>query len=173
MRIACVLADMFEDDEFGKPYQAFREAGHQVIVTGSEAPKTVKGYRGQLTQQIDRSITDVRPDEFDAVFIPGGYSPDHLRADPRMVEFVRAMVESGRPCFAICHGPQLLMTAHVVAGRTMTAWKTVQDDLRQVGADVVDQEVVEDGNLITSRMPADIPAFIEKSLGKLEQLAPR
>jgi protease I len=90
-----------------------------------------------------------------------------------MVEFVRAMVESGRPCFAICHGPQLLMTAQVVAGRTMTAWKTIQDDLRQVGADVVDQEVVEDGNLITSRMPADIPAFIEKSLGKLEQLAPR
>ena len=111
--------------------------------------------------------------EFDALFIPGGYSPDHLRADNRMVAFARAFFNPDRPVFAICHGPQILMTARVVHNRRMTAWKTIQDDLHQVGADVLDQEVVVDGNLVTSRQPADIPAFNRACLAVLDRvLAP-
>lgn len=163
MRIACVLSSMFEDDEFKKPYAAFREAGHEVTVIGSRAGEEVKGYRGTVTQRVDRGIGEVGPEEFDALFIPGGYSPDHLRADRRFVDFTRAMVEAGRPTFAICHGPQLLITADVVRGRRMTAWTTIQDDLRKVGAEVEDREVVVDRNLVTSRRPDDIPAFVDSA----------
>jgi deglycase len=112
----------------------------------------------------------VRPDEYDALFIPGGYSPDHLRLNPRVVSFTRAFFDADKPVFAICHGPQLLITARVVKGRTLTAWPTIQDDLRQLGAKVVDQEVAVDGNLVTSRKPDDIPAFIRESLKVLEKV---
>ena len=110
------------------------------------------------------------PDEFDALFLPGGYSPDHLRADQRMVAFARAFFDRERPVFAVCHGPQLLLTAGVVKGRTMTAWKTVQVDLKAAGANVVDKEVVIDRNLVTSRQPEDLEAFTKASLDLLSQV---
>lgn len=173
MRIACLLSSMFEDSEFQTPYQAFREAGHTVVVIGAEAGQELTGYRGEVTKKTDRGIAEARADEFDALFIPGGYSPDHLRADPRVVDFTRSVVESGRPCFAICHGPQLLITAGVVPGRKMTAWSTIQGDLAKVGADVVDEEVAVDDGLVTSRKPDDIPAFIDASLATLAERAPQ
>lgn len=172
MRIACLLSSMFEDNEFQAPYQAFREAGHQVIVIGTEGGQELTGFRGDVTKKTDRGISEARPDEFDALFIPGGYSPDHLRADPHVVSFTRSMVGSGRPCFAICHGPQLLISAEVVEGRRMTAWTTIRDDLAKVGANVADEEVVVDDGMVTSRTPADIPAFINASLATLEERAP-
>jgi protease I len=172
MRIACLLSSMFEDTEFQAPYQAFREAGHQVLVVGSKGGEELEGYRGKVSQKTDRGISEARPDEFDALFIPGGYSPDHLRADPHVVDFARSMVESGRPCFAICHGPQLLITADVVQGRRMTAWPTIQGDLRKVGANVADEEVVVDDGMVTSRRPDDIPAFVNAALATLEERAP-
>src|SRR5207245_2121620 len=98
-------------------------------------------------------------------FLPGGHSPDRLRADERMVDFVRAFRD--RPIFAICHGPQLLITANLVRGRTLTAWKTVQVDLRNAGAVVPDREVVVDANLVTSRSPADLEAFVGAALAHL------
>jgi protease I len=168
MRIACLLDSMFEDSEFQKPYEAFRQAGHEVVVIGLQAGKEVKGYRGQVTARTEKSIDEVRPDQFDALFIPGGYSPDHLRINPAMVQFTAEFVKSGKPVFAICHGPQLLLTADVVRGRTMTAWPTVQGDLQKAGANVVDREVVVDRNLVTSRKPDDIPAFVRESLAMLE-----
>ena len=173
MRIACLLDSMFEDSEFQKPYEAFRDAGHEVTIVGQQAGSELKGYRGQVTARAEKGIDEVRPDDFDALFIPGGYSPDRLRANPKVVQLTRELVQSGRPVFAICHGPQLLITADVVQGRTMTAWTTIQDDLRKVGANVVDQEVVVDGNLVTSRKPDDIPAFVRESLRVLEQRAAR
>ena len=112
----------------------------------------------------------MKPDDFDALFIPGGYSPDHLRADDRVVDFTRAFFERERPVFAICHGPQLLITADVVRGRTMTAWKTIQVDLAKAGARVVDEEVVVDRNLVTSRQPSDVDAFSRESLALLQRL---
>jgi protease I len=173
MRIACVLSSMFEDDEFQKPYQAFREAGHEVVVIGTERGQELKGYRGKVTQTTDRSIDEVSPNEFDALFIPGGYSPDHLRADQRFVDFARSFMESNKPVFAICHGPQLLLTADSVRGRKMTAWTTIQGDLAKAGANVVDEPVAVDGNLVTSRKPDDIPAFVDAALQKLSELAPQ
>jgi protease I len=170
MKIVCLLDSMFEDSEFQKPYDAFREAGHEVTIVGQSAGKEVKGYRGIVTTRTEKSIDDVRPEDFDALFIPGGYSPDHLRINKKVVDFTRTFVGSGRPTFAICHGPQLLITAKVVDGRTLTAWPTIQDDLSQVGARVVDQEVAVDGNLVTSRKPDDIPAFTRESIKMLEKV---
>ncbi len=170
MRIACLLDSGFEDSEFKQPYDAFKQAGHQVTVIGLEAGKELKGKKGQETTRAEVGIDQVRPDQFDALFIPGGYSPDHLRANPKMVSFTKGFFDAQKPVFAICHGPQLLMTAGVVKGRTLTAWQTIQDDLKQVGANVVDQEVVVDKNLVTSRKPADIPAFVRESLKILEKV---
>jgi protease I len=169
MRIACVLADGFEDSEFKKPYDAFRNAGHEVVVIGANKGDKIAGKRGKEKTKADLGIDEARPGDFHALFIPGGHSPDVLRADPRFVELTRAFAD--KPILAICHGPQLLMTAGMVAGKRMTAWKTVQVDLRCAGAEVVDEPVVVEGNLVTSRQPEDIPMFIERSLELLRQSA--
>jgi len=165
MRIACVLANGFEDSEFKKPYDAFRAAGHEVTIIGLKAGEPLQGYRGKEKTKAEKGIDEVRPDQFDALFIPGGQSPDHLRVDDRVVNFVRAFRD--RPIFAVCHGPQLLITAELVRGRKMTAWKTVQVDLKNAGANVVDEEVVVDRNLVTSRKPEDLDAFIRESMAQL------
>jgi protease I len=170
MRIACVLDIDYEDSEFKQPYDAFKQAGHQVTIVGLEPGKELKGKKGTVTTKAEVGIDQVRPEQFDALFIPGGYSPDHLRANPKMVQFTKAFTDSGKPVLAICHGPQLLITARAVKGRKLTAWQTIQDDLAQVGANVVDQDVVVDKNLVTSRKPADIPAFIRESLKVLEKV---
>ena len=162
MRIACVLAEGFEDSEFKKPYDAFRDAGHEVVVIGQKKGETIEGKQGKVKTKADLGIDDARADDYQAIFIPGGHSPDQLRADPRFVELVRAFAD--KPILAICHGPQLLITAGMVDGRHLTAWRTVQVDLKNAGADVVDEEVVVDGNLVTSRQPSDIPAFIDRSM---------
>jgi len=170
MRIACLLDSDFEDSEFKQPYDAFLKEGHRVTVIGLEAGKELKGKKGQVTTKAETGIDQVSPEQFDALFIPGGSSPDHLRANPKMVSFTKWFFDHEKPVLAICHGPQLLITAGVVKGRTLTAWQTIQDDLKQVGANVVDQEVVVDRNLVTSRKPADIPAFIRESSKLLEKV---
>jgi protease I len=170
MRIACVLASGFEDSEFRQPFDAFRRAGHDVTIVGLKRGEKLRGKRDRERIGTDKSVEDVAPSEFDALFIPGGHSPDVLRADRRMVAFTRGFAD--KPILSICHGPQLLMTAKMVAGRRMTAWKTVQPDLACCGATVVDEEVVIDGNLLTSRQPDDLPAFTRESLRLLEAGAP-
>ncbi|HWE29995.1 MAG TPA: type 1 glutamine amidotransferase domain-containing protein [Polyangia bacterium] len=171
MRIACVLAEGFEDSEFKKPYDAFRDAGHEVVIVGKKKGEKLEGKQGKEKTKADIGIDEARPDEYHALFIPGGHSPDMLRTEPKFVELTRAFAD--KPILAICHGPQLLMTAGMVKDRRMTAWKTVQVDLKYAGANVVDEEVVVDGNLVTSRRPDDIPAFIERSLEMLRQSAER
>lgn len=169
MRIACLLDSGFEDSEFRRPYDAFTKAEHQVTVIGFEGGKELSGYRGKEKTKTDRGIADVSPHQFDALFIPGGYSPDHLRIDRRMVQFTKSFFDDQRPVFAVCHGPQLLITARVWKGRRLTAWPTIQDDLAQLGADVVDEEVVVDRNLVTSRKPDDLDAFARESLRLMER----
>ncbi len=158
-RIACLLGDGFEDSEFRVPYDRFRNEGYDVDIIGAKAGQELKGYRGKEKVQATKSIDDARPEDYQALFIPGGYSPDHLRADPRFVEWVKRFDASRKPVAAVCHGPQLLMAAHLVQGRTLTAWQTVQDDLRQAGAKVRDEPVVKDQNWITSRKPDDLDSF--------------
>ncbi len=170
MRIACVLDANFEDSEFNQPYDAFKEAGHEVTIVGLEAGKELKGKRGDVSVKTDRGVTDAQDSDFDALLIPGGYSPDRLRGDMGMVSFVRAFFQNDRPVFAICHGQQLMITARVYQDHRMTAWKTIQDDLRQLGANVVDEEVVVDRNLVTSRQPSDLPAFTREALALMEKV---
>jgi len=170
MRIACVLDVDYEDSEFKQPYDAFKQAGHQVAIVGFDSGKELPGKKGTVTTKAEIGIDQARPEQFDALFIPGGYSPDHLRANPKMVQFTKSFMDASKPVLAICHGPQLLITARVVKGRKLTAWQTIQDDLQQVGANVIDQEFVVDRNLVTSRKPADIPVFIRESLKLLEKV---
>jgi len=173
MKIACVLGPKFEDSEFKDPYEAFRAAGHEVTVVGLEAGAQLEGDKGKVKATIDKSFKDVKPDQFDALFIPGGSSPDKLRAHEDAVAFVKAFMRAGKPVFAICHGPQLLLSADEYKSHRMTAWKTIQGDLKRAGANVVDEEVVVDRNLVTSRQPSDIPAFIRESLKVLDQVPAR
>jgi protease I len=162
MRIACVLGEDFEDSEFRVPYDKLKAAGHEVSIIGMKKGEKLTGKKQKETAMVDMAIDEARPESFGALFIPGGGSPDHLRADDRFVAFARAFAQ--KPILAICHGPQLLLTADMVHGRTMTAWKTVQGDLRHAGANVTDREVVIDKNLVTSRMPSDLDAFVRESL---------
>lgn len=171
MRVACLVDSDFEDSELQVPCDALRRAGHEVVIVGKEAGVELVGKRGEVRVRTDVGLDQANPDDFDALLIPGGYSPDRLRADDRAVRFARAFFDRPRPVFAICHGPQLLITADVVRGRRMTAWKTIQGDLQKVGADVVDAEVVVDGNLVTSRQPSDLEAFSREIVAMLERAA--
>ena len=171
-KIACLLADGFEDSEFRLPCDWLSAAGYTVEIVGKKAGETLKGDKGRETAVVDLGIDDADVDDYEGLLIPGGYSPDKLRADDRFVEFVRAFDATGRPLAAVCHGPQLLLTAELQSGRTLTAWQTIQGDLRQAGANVVDREVVVDDNWITSRKPDDLEAFTSKfveQLGELEE----
>jgi protease I len=166
-KIAIIIADMFEDAEYTEPADAFREEGHELIHIGLEAGTTVKGKKEQTSIRIDKAVKDVSVDDFDALLIPGGYSPDKLRVDHDAVRFAKDFVDSGKPVFVICHGPQLLISADVIRGRKITGWKSIIQDIKNAGAEFIDQEVVEDGNLISSRSPDDLPAFIQASLKRL------
>ncbi|MBI3184308.1 MAG: type 1 glutamine amidotransferase [Myxococcales bacterium] len=166
-KVACLLAGDFEDSELKVPYDRLTGAGIQVDIIGGRAGEQLEGKRHEETALTDKSIDGVRPEDYDALLIPGGYSPDKLRADERFVEFVRRFDRLGKPIAAVCHGPQLLLTAGLVKGRAMTGWKTVQADLKAAGADVRDEPLVLDRNWITSRKPEDLGVFTEALLKSL------
>ncbi|MDI6720098.1 MAG: type 1 glutamine amidotransferase domain-containing protein [Methanomicrobiales archaeon] len=170
--IAVLIGEGFEDVEYIQPADAFRAAGHKLVHVGLERGSTVSGKKKATPVGIERAVRDVSADDFDALFIPGGHSPDNLRADDDAVRFVRRFVESGKPVLMICHGPQLLITADVLRERRVAGWKSIAQDIRNAGAQFVDAPVVEDGSLVSSRNPGDLPAFIDASLKKLEEMAP-
>jgi protease I len=165
--IAAIVADMFEDSEYTEPVRAFRQAGHEIDNVGLKANETVTGKKMAATVKVDKAVKDVSVDDYDALLIPGGYSPDKLRVNADAVKFAKEFVESGKPVFVICHGPQLLITAQVLKGRKITGWKSIVQDIINAGAEFIDREVVEDGNIVSSRSPEDLPAFISASLKKL------
>jgi len=169
-KIAALVGEMFEDVEYAEPVKEFRKAGHEVVNVGLKAGATVKGERGKEKAKIDKAFTEVSIKDFDAIFIPGGYSPDHLRLDKDAVSFTRDYVMSGRPVFAICHAPQLLITADVLKGKKITGWPSVIQDIKNAGAAYIDEPVVEDGNIISSRRPSDIPEFVKACLKRLSEL---
>ena len=166
-KVAVVITDMFEDSEYAKPAEAFKKAGHELVHIGLKSGSTVKGAKKETPVKIDKSFAEVKVADFDALLIPGGYSPDQLRAHEAPVKFVKEFMESGKPVCSICHAPQLLITAQVLKGRKVTGWKSIIQDIKNAGAEFLDQEVVEDGNLISSRSPADLPAFIRACSKKL------
>ena len=164
-KVAVVVTDLVEDVEFTDPVEAIKNAGHDVTTIGFEVG-TIKGKHGTKIN-IDKSIADVAPEDFEALFIPGGFSPDQLRADQRFVDFVKSFLSKNKLTASICHGPQLMIQTGLVHGRTMTSYLTVQPDLYYAGARIEDRPVVIDGNLITSREPKDIPAFNEAVVAAL------
>ena len=170
VRIAAIIGEYFEDSEYLEPATVFRNEGHDVVTVGLEAGSMVEGKRGKVSAKIDRAVRDVSVDDFDALFIPGGHSPDALRADRHAVDFVKRFVESGKPVLSICHAPQLFITAGILKGRKVAGWKSIVTDIQNAGGTFVDREVVEDGNIVSSRSPKDIPAFIESSLKKLNEV---
>lgn len=168
-RIMFIVASDFEDSEFRVPYDEVRQAGHEAVIVGVEAGKQLKGKKGKETLTAERAAKEVSVGEFDALVIPGGYSPDRLRMDSDMVELVRAFFQAGKPIATICHGGWLLAEAKILGGRTVTSWPSIRTDLINAGAQWVDQEVVEDGHLITSRKPDDLKAFCAAVLRQLDQ----
>lgn len=161
-RIAILATDGFEQVELLEPRKALDEAGAQTQVVSPKEGK-IKGWNTKdwgKEVQVDISLKSAKPEEFDALLLPGGVmNPDHLRMDPQAVEFVKHFTDAGKPVAAICHGPWTLIEAGAVRGKTMTSWPSLKTDLRNAGANWVDKEVVADGTIVTSRKPDDIPAF--------------
>jgi protease I len=166
-RVAIIAADMVEQVELVEPRRALEAAGAQTDLI-SLKPGKIKGFNhfdpaDEL--EVDRPIEEVDASEYDALMIPGGVgNPDQLRGDENVVSFVREFFDAGKPVAAICHGPWVLVEAGVVRGRKLTSWPTLQTDIRNAGGNWVDEEVVVDQGLVTSRKPDDIPAFSDKMI---------
>jgi protease I len=158
-RIAILAEEDFEDSELVEPLRAMKNAGARVIIVGSGTKQSYKGKRGSATITADVTADKVKAEDFDAIIVPGGYAPDKMRLHQSMIDLVRKAHDLGKVIAAVCHGPQLLISAGVVRGRRVTSWPSVTVDLQNAGANWVDEPVVQDGNLITSRKPADLPRF--------------
>jgi protease I len=171
-RVAILATDGFEQSELLEPKRILEEAGATTTVVSPKAGE-IKGWDeddwGQSVP-VDLTLDASSPEDFDALVLPGGQiNPDKLRIEPKAVEFARAFVEAGKPVGAICHGPWLLVEADVVRGRTVTSWPSIHTDLKNAGANWVDQEVVVDKGLVTSRKPDDIPAFGRKLVEEIAE----
>ena len=156
-KVAMVLAPNFEDVEATEPKDALEKAGAEVTIIGIETG-TIEGKKGAKLEAT-KTFDEVDPAQFDMLVIPGGGAPENLRINGAAVNFTKNFVESGKPVGSICHGPQLLISAEVLDGRTVTAVNKIRDDITNARGRYVDEELVVDGNLITSRVPKDLPAF--------------
>jgi protease I len=167
-RIAVLAADLYQELEIWYPLLRFREDGAETVAVGAEAGKTYSSKKGYPVVA-DISIAEAHAKDFDAVIVPGGWAPDILRQDERMLAFVRDMNKSGKIVAAICHAGWVLCSADVLRGRKVTCYKAIKDDMIHAGATYVDAEVVVDGNLISSRMPTDLPAFCREIAKALQR----
>jgi protease I len=165
-KIMILVEEMFNTYEFWYPYYRLQEAGAEVVVVGSGSARTYTGKPGTEVS-VDKSVEQVSAFEFDGVIIPGGYAPDHMRRYPKMVQLVKDMDEQGKVIGAVCHAGWMLASAEIVQNRTVTSFFAIKDDLKHAGAHWVDQEVAVDGNLITSRKPDDLPAFMKAVIAAL------
>jgi protease I len=168
-KVAFIMDQEFEDSEYKVPYDRVREAGHEAVIVGLEKGKKLAGKKGKETATSEVAISDVSAAGFDALVIPGGYSPDKIRVDQGMVQLTKQIFDAGKPVAAICHAGWMLAEANIVKGKTVTSWPSIKTDLINAGANWVDQEVAEDGNLITSRKPDDLEAFTKTLLTQIEQ----
>ncbi|QYG30231.1 type 1 glutamine amidotransferase [Mammaliicoccus sciuri] len=168
-KVAAVVTDLFEDVELTSPQKALTDAGHEVVIIGEEKGKEITGKKGEKVT-VEVGIDEANAADYDAVLIPGGFSPDLLRGDEpgRFGEFVKHFVQNEKPSFAICHGPQLLIDTDLLNGRTVTSFLSVRKDLQNAGAKVVDESVVVDNGIVTSRTPDDLEDFNRESLALLQ-----
>jgi protease I len=158
-RVAMLVEDGFEDLELTGPLEALRAAGATVTVVGPTGGERFRGKRGEAAITSDLAAGAARIEDFDALVIPGGHAPDKMRMRHAMVDLARDAMDAGKPVAAICHGPQVLISAGALRGRTLTCWPSIAIDVKNAGGLYVDKPVVEDGNLITSRKPDDVPVF--------------
>jgi len=166
-RVAVLATDGFEQVELEKPVAALREAGAEVEIVAPKGER-IRGFhhhdKGE-TFGVDRELAQADAGAYDALVLPGGViNPDQLRLEPRAIDFIRSFARAGKPIAAICHGPWTLIDAEAVKGRRVTSWPSLQIDLRNAGAQWVDEEVVVDGGLVTSRKPDDLPAFCARMI---------
>jgi len=156
-KIALFLAEYYEDLEFWYPRYRMMEEGATIVAISAKV-ETYHSKHG-LPAKADRAIYDVTPEEFDALIIPGGYAPDHMRRSPEMLRFTSAIHQQEKLVAAICHGPWMLVSAGILKNKKATSFYSIKDDLTNAGAEWVDEPVVRDGMLITSRHPGDLPDF--------------
>jgi protease I len=169
-RVAVLVEDEFEDYELTGPVDALRAAGATVTIVGSAANAQYRGKRGQAIVTSDLAAGSARMNDFDALVIPGGHAPDKMRMRHAMVDLAREAMDAGKPVAAICHGPQLLISANALRGKTLTCWPSIAIDVKNAGGLYVDKPVVADGNLITSRKPDDVPLFSEAIIRALSKV---
>jgi protease I len=160
MKALIISADNFEDSELLEPYKMLREKGVDVDIASPQKGVIVGKHGSEVIA--NKSLEEINPEEYDLLVLPGGKAPSTLRHNEKAKEIARHFFEKNKPVAAICHGPQILISAGVMKGRKATAYRSVQSELKTAGAIVEDKEVVVDGNLITSRQPSDIPAFLRE-----------
>ncbi len=165
-KIAIIAADGVEQSEFEKPKQAVEEAGATTELLSLEDGQ-IQAMNGDVdkgdTFKVDKTVADASPEDYDGLILPGGVAnPDHLRMDENVISFLQRYFESGKPVGVICHGPWTLVEADLVRNRTLTSWPSLRTDIRNAGGNVVDEEVVVDQGLVSSRNPDDLPAFCAK-----------
>ncbi|MGM0412549.1 MAG: type 1 glutamine amidotransferase domain-containing protein [Pseudomonadota bacterium] len=166
MKALILSADQFEDVELLAPQYRLLEAGYEVTVA-APATDPITGKKGYEVA-VDRSVADVDPTGFDLLVLPGGKAPAALRDDPAVQAITQHFMDAGKPVAAICHGPEILVSADRVRGRTLTGHADVREAVPAAGGDYVDEEVVVDGNLVTSRVPRDIPAWLREMMALAE-----
>lgn len=171
-RVAVLATDGFEQVELTKPVEALKQAGAAVSVVSPKSGR-IQGFNHHDkadAMPVDRGLDQAKPDEFDALLLPGGViNPDALRLEPKAISFVKHFVDTKKPIAAICHGPWTLIDAGGVKGRKMTSWPSLKTDLANAGAEWVDQPVVTDRGLVTSRKPDDIPQFVAKMIEEFRE----
>ena len=167
-KVAILVENMFNIFEFWYPYYRLKEAGAEVVVVGSGSAEVFTG-KPATEVKADVSAEQVSASDFDGIVIPGGYAPDLMRRYPKMVQLVKEMYESGKVVAAVCHAGWMLASANILEGKTATSFFAIRDDMVHAGANWVDEEVVVDGNLITSRKPDDLPAFMRAIIGALKK----
>lgn len=168
MKVLIMVDDGVEDAEFIYPYYRFQEEGYKVDVVASKANETYKGKYGVLFKS-DLSPKEVYVNEYDALIIPGGRAPDRMRIDKGLVDIVKEAYQKGKVIAAVCHGPQMLIEANVLRGKKATCWKSVMTDLKNAGAIFLNEAAVVDGNMVTSRSPADLPKFCQEAIKLLKK----
>lgn len=175
LRVAVLVTDGFEESELTQPIEALRREGARVEIVSPNSGE-VQGFRHTdpgIRVRSDRTLSDAKGDQYDALLLPGGaINADTLRVHPRAKAIVKEFDEAGKPIAALCHAPWTLISAGIVRGRKLTSYHTLQDDIRNAGGDWVDEQVVVDGNWVTSRKPADIPAFNREMIGLFSRSRP-
>lgn len=166
-RIAILAEDMYNEFELWIPYYRFKEEGAEVIVVGTGTAPVYHGKYG-IPVNVDKTAAEMNADELDAVIIPGGYAPDKMRIHHEMVSLVKSAFEKGKIISSICHGGWMLVSANIIRDKWVTSYVAIRDDMVNAGALWQDEELVRDGNLITSRKPDDLPAFCRATIEALE-----